>query len=255
MTNQRIVIVFGGRSPIAIDCALWLSKGWFVILVTRKIDQLLLDKFNSLPSVSLIEANLERLGEAKRVIQYACSFGRKIGAILFLQRYRGGDNELFESHLAVEIFSTKEAIEATHSYNEPGSRVNVLVASSPAAHGVLIDQTLEYHIVKAGQEALVRYLSIKLAKFGMCINSIRIGSLVRKPRAKVYWDSIANVLDHLEKISPSGVVQTSELLAARICGLLSADLDGVTGQVFNIDDGFGLMDAAQLAKNSAERSL
>jgi enoyl-[acyl-carrier-protein] reductase (NADH) len=106
--------------------------------------------------------------------------------------------------------------------------------------------------VKAGQEALVRYMAEKLLESRIFVNGVRIGSIVLKPRAATYWKSIPEVLSRLERSAPSRSLQTSDDVGRAFARLAFTGLAGATGQIITLDDGFGLRDGVQMAKTALE---
>lgn len=241
-------IVFGGRSPIALSCAARLAEEKHVFLVTRRIDKGLKSEVAGNPRVTLVEANLAREGAADSTIERIYDGGFEPNALAFLQRYRPAGEPSFEEHSRVELWSIAESLEAIARLKSPSTAVKVVVSSSPAAQTVLDDQDAAYHVVKAGQEALVRFYGAKLQGQGVCVNAIRIGSLVIKPRAQKYWDSIPQVLSGLSALSPAGHVLTSTEVGAHLAGLLSPGFAAFSGQILTIDAGYSLLDGAQLAR-------
>ena len=251
--GRPVALVFGGRSPIAIACALQLATVQDVVLVTRRID----DEFRrevttGSPKLALVTADLACAGAAAAVVSAIYASGREINAAVFLQRYRPDGPPRFTDHAAVELWSIEETLKAIRQQKRADTEVQALVSSSPAAEKVLVDQDLAYHVVKAGQEALVRYEAAKLAGDRIRVNAVQIGSIVIKERASTYWDSLPDVVRSLQHVAPSGGLQTSEDIGLSLARLATAGLGGATGQVITLDDGFGLRDGVQLAKTSLE---
>ncbi len=253
--RENVAIVFGGRSPIALSCAISLAKTQQVFLITRKIDDALADDIGNVPGITAVEADLARLGAADSVIRKIYEQGLEPTALAFLQRYQASGEPSFGEHSRVELWSIAEALEAIAESKAPSTAVNVVVSSSPAAHTVLDDQDAPYHVVKAGQEALVRFYGAKLQGQGVFVNAARIGSLVIKPRAQKYWDSIPQVVSALGALSPAGEVLTSTQVGARLVGLLAPSMHGQSGQVFSIDAGYSLLDGAQLARSALDLGI
>lgn len=246
--TKDVAIVFGGRSPIALSCAISLANTQQVFLVTRKIDDVLQNEVAHLPAITLIEGDLDKVGAAHSIILKIYEQGFEPTALAFLQRYRPSGESSFEEHSWVEIWSIAESLETVARLKAPSTAVNVVLSSSPAAHKVVDDQDLAYHVVKAGQEALTRFFGAKLQSHGVFVNAVRVGSLVIKSRAQKYWDSIPSVVRGLERLSPTGHILTSAEVGARLAGLVSSSVTGLSGQVFTVDGGFGLLDGAQLAR-------
>lgn len=252
-THSSVALVFGGRSPIALACALELAKRQNVILFTRKID----DELKKLVSfvegrVKLVEIDLSTICIGSNLIDEVYGSGGEVNCVVFLQRYKPVGEACFQEHALVELWCIEEIIKHISRRKAQESQVNILVSSSPAAVKVLADQGSSYHVVKAGQEALVRFLAAKHYCDGIYLNSIRIGSVVLKQRAEKYWASVPNVVNGLMDFSPSGSLQTSEVVGKAFAQLATNGLGGATGQVITLDDGFELRDGIQLAKLAFE---
>lgn len=255
MHNQKpVALIFGGRSPIAIACALRIGLQQDVVLVSRTVDQELLESVSGgTANVELVSANLAITGAGTEIVNKIYASGRDINAAVFLQRYRPNGKARFDEHAEVEIWSIEETTLAIRQQKKPGFEVQVIVSSSPAAHKVLDDQGSAYHVVKAGQEALVRFLAAKLLNSRIFVNGIRIGSIVLKRRAAEYWKTIPDVVSGLEHTAPSRTLQTSEEVGSAFARLAIAGLGGATGQIITLDDGFDLRDGVQMAKSALER--
>lgn len=252
-TRSSVALVFGGRSPIALACALELAKKQNVILFTRKIDDEL-KKLVSFPvgMVKLVEIDLSTICIGSNLIDEVYGSGSEVNSVVFLQRYKPVGEACFQDHALVELWCIEEIVKHIACRKAPESQVNIVVSSSPAAVKVLADQASAYHVVKAGQEALVRFLAAKHYCDGIYLNSIRIGSVVLKDRAAKYWASIPNVVKGLKGFSPSGSLQTSEDVGKAFAQLAINGLGGANGQVITLDDGFELRDGIQMAKIAFE---
>lgn len=246
--DSSVALVFGGHSPIAIACAKNLAAKRNVILVTRKNDSRLEEAFSLGSKVTILEADLEEDGAVNKVITSAYKNYKHISALVFLQRYRSCNEACFSSHCTVELWSIRDALETIRLRKNHQDPLQVWISSSPAAEKAVLDQDLSYHIVKAGQEALVHYYAAALGKENISINAIRIGSIVLKERAMNYWKSVPNLLESLEKVAPIGSILTSEDIGQIFAFFASSSLDFLSGQIITIDNGFSLRDTAQIAR-------
>lgn len=247
-----VSLVFGGRSPIALACANQLASRNKVFLVTRASGEDLEALVGDAPNIEVVVANLEVVGESRRVVEDIYLAGQEIDSVVFLQRYRPEDLANFAAHCAVELWSIAECLNTIKERKSLSRNVQALISSSPAAEKVLVDQSLEYHIVKSGQEALARFYAATLGSSKISVNTARIGSVVVKKRAISYWNSVPNVMSGLMGLAQSGELQTSEDVGKLFADFVSANLSGLSGQNFSIDDGFSLRDGAQLAKSALE---
>lgn len=258
MNRQRppelspVAIVFGGRSPIALACASALAQSHTVFLVTRNVDEDLVAQISDYASIIPIEGDLAREGSAELVVENIYGRGFEPTAVAFFQKYISKGQPDFVEHSRVELWSVAEALEAIARLKRAQTEVNAVISSSPAAYTVLNDQDVSYHVVKSGQEALVRYFGTKLQRQLIFVNAVRIGSLVIKPRAQKYWDSVPEVVTGLNRLSPKGKILSSADVGIQLARILAGGLSGITGQTFTVDGGFSSLDGAQLARAALE---
>jgi len=242
-------VIFGGHSPIAKECARLLGEHQEVILVTRNVDSELTEELCCSANINLMEGDISKKDGAKEIIQKIYAADYEINIVLFMQRYRPRDKISFQEHCRVELWSISEAIEELVVHKKADSEVNILISSSPAAIKVVDDQDLQYHIVKSGQEALTRYCAVKYGRNGININAIRIGSIVFKDRARNYWNSVPEIVQGLESVTPIGSLPSSTEVAKIFSNIALAKLKYLSGQVLSYENGFELTDASQLAKS------
>lgn len=251
-SNDHVAVVFGGRSPIAIACALELARLQDVVLVTRTVDGALRKEVSGGTSrLTLVAADLSVAGTGRDVAHAIYSSGRQINAAVFLQRYRPDGQPQFADHAAVELWSIEETLKEISQLKHTDCAVQALISSSPAAEKIVVDQDLAYHIVKAGQEALVRFMAVELARHRIRVNAVQIGSVVLKERARAYWDSIPDVVKELRRLTPEGSLLSSEDLGQHIAEL-ALNTPTFTGATLRLDGAMGLRDGVQLAKLALE---
>ena len=254
-TNRSpVAVVFGGRSPIAVACCRYLADRQQVCLVTRKIEDQLSHHIKDKSNIRVLEADLEVTGSTGKIISELYASGEEVNSLVFLQRYRPSDEPSFDSHCKIELWCIREAIESLQGLKADTAHIQILISSSPAARIVLLDQDLNYHIVKSAQEALVRYYAAKLAAFNISVTAIRIGSVVIKQRAAEYWRSIPTVVAGLKRSAPTASLQTSEMVGETLAKLATLQISSLTGQTITIDDGWALRDSAQIAKALLEET-
>jgi NAD(P)-dependent dehydrogenase (short-subunit alcohol dehydrogenase family) len=250
--RRKVAIVFGGRSPIALACARHIALSQRVILVTRRIDIDLLKHIEG-SNIQAVEANLESPGESSKVLASVFELGFEPNAVAFLQRYKPDRAAHFNHHATVELGSIVEVLEGISEKKNGEHVVRILISSSPAAHQVLLDQDISYHIVKAGQEAIVRYYASKLARRRILVNAVRIGSVVIKPRSADYWKSVPKVVSALTNLTAEGRLLTSDDVGRLFADLATSLSQSITGQTFTIDNGFAQLDSAQVARTVLTR--
>ena len=252
--GDRVAIVFGGRSPIAIASARCLAARQKVILVSRNIEVDLSEQVSDLKNIEIAEVDLEDREQIRQFLKEIYLTGKSVSSIVFLQRYRTETDTSFYKHCAVELWSVQEAIEIISAEKKKEETVQVLIGTSPAADKILLDQSLSYHIVKAGQETIVRYCAAMYTAENIAVTAVRIGSIVLKRRAMPFWRKQPSVMSELTKGAPFARVQTSEDVGENIAEIASMDTIIFSGQTIHIEDGWELKDPAQVVRAALESS-
>jgi len=246
---KPFALVVGGHSPIAVETTKALSEDHRVVHVTRSISDNLISEFGDEYDVEIVEADLTLNRAGSKLVESLVSSGHYPSSIAFLQRYRASSGEAnFGQHMSVEIWGVREILEAYARLKPPELYVNSVVATSPAATKVVRDQNLDYHLVKAGQEALVRFLSVTQAPHNMNIFAAQIGSIVVKTRAEVYWTTHAEQLHLLGELSPLKSLPTQLTIGKQLASLLRVSNSSLSGQTIPLDGMFSILDGPQSHK-------
>lgn len=94
---------------------------------------------------------------------------------------------------------------------------------------------------KAVLEALCRYLALRLRPYGTRVNAIRPGFLDTDSARATFGD------DAMQRLADRGLVLSPERAARACVALCSGLLDGMTGQVLSVDEGWSLVSEVALA--------
>lgn len=243
-------IVFGGRSPLAIETAkLLAANGKAVGLVTRQRDTGLTDQLADSPTITIIEADLARPGDGPAALD---EFERRSGTatgLVFLQRFRGQASDAAQQ-FQVEVLATYEVI-GRFCADQPRKPRSIVIATSPASTAVVGDQPFPYHASKAALDQLTRWSAYHYGPLGVRVNAIRPSSIILKDRAKAHYEDHPELVDMYERIIPLRRMGRPRDIAEVVAFLLSDACDYLTGQVITIDGGVSLMDAAGIARTAS----
>jgi enoyl-[acyl-carrier protein] reductase III len=92
---------------------------------------------------------------------------------------------------------------------------------------------------KAAIEALVRYIAVEFAPFGIRANAVSPG--VVDTEALAHFPMRAEMLERARKTTPAGRLVTPDDVARVVGFLVSADAAMITGQTIVVDGGAGLL--------------
>lgn len=253
---RDVFLVFGGHSPIAVACSIALSKKGQVLHATRKSSANLRRQFQGL-DIEVVEADLSLEGpKLSKLLQQISTQRINVVGAAFLQRYKPTDAVVsFDQHMRVEVWSTVEILRRISESRQSDDWFTAIVATSPAAGMLVADQKLDYHIVKASQEATVRFLSRELAPKRIELISARLGSIVLKERARNYWDARTREKEALGQLGLGIGLPDSEIVGEQIANLITSSPLGLYGQTLRLDGGLGLSDGPYSAKQAVEHVL
>ena len=230
------VLVFGGRSPIALAlCKQLIDSGLEVHLVTRKVDAEIQTIATRLKISSLHQCNLLDTESAINLVTKIDQKVNHLSGIAFLHRYRESKSSPIDQYV-VEVltpFKILESLAKVFRDNE----LAVVLTSSPAATQVVADQDFQYHASKAAIEQLVRFSSVRFAERKLRTNGINPGTYVYKERASDFYRENPEILKTAEKLIPLGRLATVDEIAAVTMFLLGKQSSFVNGAIITVDGG------------------
>jgi 3-oxoacyl-[acyl-carrier protein] reductase len=163
----------------------------------------------------------------------------KISHLIFCQRFRG-DKDNWQSELDTSLTVTKNIIDdVTDSFDDSPEK-SIVVLSSIAGVFISGDQSLGYHVVKAGLNQLVRYYAVTLGPLGIRINSVSPAAVI-KSEAHEFYLKHASLHNAFKKIIPLGRMGTPEDIYGVVSFFTSNASLYVTGQNIIVDGGFSLI--------------
>lgn len=195
--------------------------------------------------VSNREALLSSLDQAvKRYGKLAC--------VVFLQRHRAGKNE-FDMEMTVALSATKTAIDHLvdqRCFSADGPHSIVLV-SSIADRYVAPEQSLGYHLGKAGISHLARYYALALGPLGIRVNSVS-PCVVAKDEAREFYDKNEWLVDRFRKYIPLGRMGKPQDIVNAIMFLAGEQASYITGQNIVVDGGLSLRSHESLIRDFSQ---
>ncbi len=197
--------------------------------------------------VSNREALLSSLDQA------VARFG-KLACVIFLQRHRAVKDE-FDLELTVALSATKNAIDHLvdrRYFSVDGQSNSIVLVSSVADRYVAPEQSLGYHIAKAGVSQLARYYALALGPLGIRVNSVS-PCVVDKEEAKGFYEKNAWLVDRYKEFIPLGRMGKPQDIINAIMFLASEQASYITGQNIVVDGGLMLRTHEWLIRNLPSR--
>jgi NAD(P)-dependent dehydrogenase (short-subunit alcohol dehydrogenase family) len=235
MTIKSVIV--GGTRGIGLALARrWSQEGHQLSIVSRHVPA----KENQLPHATYASIDLF---ETKALASRVADLGQTAGAInhlVFFQRHRG-EGDTWDGELAVSLTSTKVfvdgLVDSGHFAGEgPHS---IVVIGSVASRFVAREQSLAYHIGKAGLAQMVRYYAVRLGSRGIRVNAVSSSAVV-KDENRAYYERHADVSGLYRDICPLGRMATSEDIVNAVDFLASDRAGFITGQELFVDGGLSL---------------
>lgn len=174
----------------------------------------------------------------------------KVNYIVFLQRYRGKDND-WQGEYQTTLTATKKVVDYLTPHFCPQNDKAILIVSSVFSKHVGEGQLASYHVAKAGLEQLMRYYAVKLGSQGIRSNGITPFTFL-KEESKSFYLNNTPLLNMYNNIIPLKRMGTTEDSANTIDFLCSPKAAFLTGQNIVIDGGLSLVWPETLARQLAQ---
>ncbi len=161
--------------------------------------------------------------------------------LILIQRFRGDPEKNWEGHLALGLTKAKQLIETSLHYFDPDPNANksIVGVSSIAAHAIAPEQTVGYHVAKAGLEQMARYYAYTLGSHRIRVNTVS-PAIVLKPEAHGFYAAQPELVSLYEQVTPLGRMGTPEDIANAVLFFCSQDASFITGQNLVVDGGLSL---------------
>lgn len=232
------VVIFGGRSPIAIGISrILLDFNLRVWHVTRSLKKLS-SHFPNDSNLKLIDINLEYEDKALRNWCKLIS-SHQIDGLVFSQRYRG-DMSNFSSMVQCDVITPYKLIQKLCEQQKSNHK-KIIFFSSPASHLTIPSQEFPYHATKAAVSSLVKYLSSGIVPH-LNVNAICPSSYVFKERAKSFYEANKDYFETIASTIPSKQFTQVDDIAKLVKFLFLDAPHTLNGQEITIDGGLSVLD-------------
>jgi NAD(P)-dependent dehydrogenase (short-subunit alcohol dehydrogenase family) len=171
----------------------------------------------------------------------------KITHLIFCQRFRG-EGDKWQGELDTGLNVTKNVIDLTVDKFDKNPDRSIVIIGSVVGTLVAYEQSLGYHVAKAGLRQLVRYYAVFLGKLGIRINSVSPATVLKED-AKEYYRINQKLHDAYKDTIPLGRMGTSEDIYHTVSFLCSSAASYITGQDIVVDGGLSLLAHEGLLRN------
>lgn len=240
-------IIVGATSPLAVaTTSAFLARGDKVSLISRSgsTDS---DTSDHEINSSTYSFDLNNLAGIPELFTKIAEENGPVKRICFFQRYRDGADSAWAGEYAVSLCATSKFVEEFKAQPSIESDRSIVIISSPADTGVVLEQSAAYHAVKAGLSQMVRYYAVALGGCRIRVNGIK-PAIVLKPRAQQFYDQNPDLVTLFNRVTPLGRMGRPSDIANAVL-FLSSDLASyITGQILSVDGGLSLHESASLAR-------
>lgn len=242
LTN-KVAVVTGGATGIGREISLKLaSLGAIVVVNYNSSAQAASDLVTEIQAnngtANLIQANVSKLDEAQKLIDFAVEQYGKIDILVnnagitadtFIIKMK---EEEFDKVIEVNLKGTWNCCKHAARYMQKQRFGKIINISSVVGLIGNIGQT-NYCASKAGVIGLTKALAREVAKRGVCVNAIAPGFIETKMTEQLPKELVEQ---YSANIPLARLGQPSDV--ANLVAFLSSDMsDYITGQVINVDGG------------------
>ncbi len=192
----------------------------------------------------ILRANLARTADARQLVQDASA---QLGGLDIL--IANAASGVAKPMLAVDdkdwawtVTINAESILAAAQAAAPGMQAQgwgrIVAITSSGSRRVLPNYGI-VGVSKAAQEALVRYLAVELAPFGVTVNCVSPGAVLTDALAA--FPAVDALLDHATRHTPAGRLVTPDDIGQVVTWLCSDAAAMIVGQTIEVDGGYGLI--------------
>lgn len=200
-----------------------------------------------LPQVGYWRADLRKGGEVTSLIQRIIRERGPLSSLVFYQRFRGAPND-WGGEFQVSLTATKEIIERTVDYFHPTGEKSVVIIGSVASRFIATEQSVGYHVAKAGLSQLVRYYAVNLGPRKIRVNAVSPGPVL-KDESMEFYKKHKKFRAFYKSVVPLGRMGTMEEIAGAVDFLCSPNASFITGQDLVVDGGLSIQGQESLARH------
>ena len=256
----KVALIVGGASGIGfIFAQTFAEAGCFVIIVDR--DSVAGKKaILALKSVDAIQAHyikmdLYKAGAVSKLMTEAYKIYGKVDIMINNCRAGTRTSLLNESEknwdITLGVMLKASFFLAQQMAKRMAKRKGAVILNiSSVLSKVVSHESPSYHVAKAGLEQLTRYLAIQAGSFGIRVNSIAPGFIVKTNHLKRFLSKENKLFrDVAYHCHPGGKIGTEYDLAQAALFLCSDSAKFVTGQTLVIDGGLTLQEPFNMVQS------
>lgn len=169
-----------------------------------------------------------------------------LGSLVCCQRYRGEGDD-WEGELETSLAVTRTVIERLQGAFDPAGPRSIVLVSSVVGRFVAPEQSLAYHVAKAGLNQLARFFAVQLGPLGIRVNTVSPG-VFTKEESEPYFRDHPEVVDRFARATPLRRMGRAADIADAVAFLCSPQAAFITGQDLVVDGGLSLLAHASLAQ-------
>ena len=200
-----------------------------------------------LGNIKSFSADILKKEELFSVLQSILNSQGKIDYCVFLQRYRGTDDD-WEGEFNATLTATRNIVDFLVPHFEGQGDKGFVMVSSVFAKCIGASQPISYHVMKAGLDQLIRYYAVSLGQKNIRSNGISPFTFL-KEESKSFYIENKPLINLYEEIIPLKRMATAEDSAHAIEFLCSPRASFITGQNIIIDGGLSLVWPETMARN------
>ena len=182
------------------------------------------------------EIGKDKAVELKKIINF------KFNYLIFSHRYRGL-NTIDEYKIMVTEIEKIVMTLIPKFRNE----ASIVILGSNASKYILSEQPGNYHYVRGAIETMVKYLAVKIGKYGIRVNSVLPCTILKRENIN-YFKKEKKTINLIKKITPLNRIGKSKDISNIIEFLCSNKSSFITGQSFYVDGGSSLIGQESIAK-------
>ncbi|EFR48144.1 SDR family NAD(P)-dependent oxidoreductase [Helicobacter canadensis] len=243
--NKKNLFVFGGSKGIGSVFTRELSKkGKYNVTLFARTNP------NSI-AVEFYSVDFCHQDSFLKVLEEVAKIKGKIDHMVFFLKFRGNKfMDSWEGEIRVELDTIKNVMEILDVYLSDDS--SIVFVSSLCGSLISLNQSIGYHMAKAGLEQMARYYAVKLGFRGIRVNVVA-PTLTLKPENEEFYNQETELTALYSRISPLGRIAKSEDVCEVINFLL--DVKFMTGQILRVDGGISLQEYESLFRDVVEEYL
>ncbi len=236
--GKNIARAFGKEGALVVVCGKDVEKGKYTTEEFKKegiaVKRIAIDLGKKRAPQKMVQWVVKECGKIDILVNNARSGVRK----LLIEETEESWEEGISVTLRAAFFTSQEAIRYMQK-SGGGAIVNI----SSVAGEVVGHDSAVYHIAKAGMIQMTRYMAVHAGKFGVRVNCILPGFIIKDEYIKRFERADNEEFRETVKfLHPLGKTGGSDDVAKAVLFLSSSEASFITGQALHVDGGLTIQD-------------